>query len=71
MSGLHQRLRRLERPHGVRPCAECGGAPPEGDVRFTLCFDGEHEDALPDRCPSCGRLLSLRLEFDTELDLLT
>ncbi len=71
MSGLHRRLRRLEGQCGVQTCPECGGL--DGEPRLALHIDGEGSDGppLPDQCPSCGRMLVLRLEFDSDVDLLT
>lgn len=61
---LPARVARLERdaPREA-PCRECGGPRPPG--RYRLVFDDGTPDG-PDRCPSCGRQLVFRLEFDRQ-----
>ena len=65
---LPARLARLERaaaavPTGV-PCAGCGGTgEPMGRICLRVQWSDEPADR-PDRCPACGRLLRVRIEFD-------
>lgn len=64
MNALARRLAALERATVREParCAVCGGPDPR---RAVLTFEGDRPLG-PERCPSCGRRLVYRLDFDRQ-----
>ena len=60
MSGIDNRLRRLERARGA-PCPECGDLPPRPELIVVWPPDdplGNHTREMPKGepfCPACGR----------------
>ena len=72
---LRRRLDRLENEiRASATCPTCGWPLHESadrrPVRMVVKFaDDPDADAQPDYCPTCGRLLTLKLEFDHPRDL--
>jgi len=54
VSGLRQRLRRLERGRALRPCAACGGDP-KVQWKVLIGEDEPDPEAGEGRCPGCGQ----------------
>jgi hypothetical protein len=69
MSSIGRRLASLER-RGAQAsastrCPECGDDPSDamGTVQMRMTFEGD-ENAGPDHCGTCGRVVVMRLTFD-------